>query len=659
MVTPTHGSEEHGPVQQEGKPESKSELKDIVDQALSGGGERLQGSSAKRVAKKLLKAAHPKRLLSLLEEIIDRVRKKLLSGSEKSLESLGALKDAIKTLVKEQIDSIRKKGFLGWLGHHFVHSPTSELEPLIKKTQACFPPQEEAIEEGPLVFNKEAGTPPLSRPTINRPFEVAGSIIAWERATPLPTRGRALAIARKMGGLSEECGRLEGRKQNWVATVDVHNLEERKQIELTNCFRYGIITEKDEEERFGFLRFGVICDHTNEFTNLEELTGSPETCARKAKMIEARLTDEASSLTQRQKNTLERCCEELKHPENTAQKRKAVLSVQMLDYLAHQVKYNVSAINRDKNLFVVNTGFLREDLGRTFQHIEGQGWMHSEGNEIADMKYMFDQINGKKVIFGDKGIVPSIDKSGNIHLPRPDGVEANEVTITSGFVNISVQLHDERAVEWQKEKSCDGIARIKEMYEQNGLSDLRYGLQEAKGGQNFANVAEYMRAIEKIEHGKKLFDEWERRFTSGESSYDLAKEFCAACCLMGIPLSMGCMGNKDRTGVVASQTAARLLQVEEEIEATVQKEMAKIDKTNSTAHNRAKREAQKRAKSMSSCFWRFFHQGSVAKQIAQMNSGQRSLKVVIAPKRSYPPSVALVVQNNILAVSEWMMAKRA
>jgi len=671
----------HGPPEQqpliEGKelPKEKTKIGRIIASIKNG-----QKTEVVPLAKlkEIFKKAPGSSLTQLVDACSDAIRgvhKKIADSRataklKAALNHLNELKKAAVQEVKRRIDETGTH-----LGTNRIHLPTPNMAPLKKKVQSLFPPKEEALESTPVLFNKETGKPPETRDAIDsNPYTIGGTTVGWEKATPLSTRERTKASCEKMGRRELAEG-LEQRPQDWVATVDVHHLSEKKQVEMTNCFRYAVTAdEKGEEEKFGFLRLGVICDHTNEFTDLEELTTNPDGCRQKAKNIGLLLgqDDEARRagrriFTDEQKKTLERCKMELENPEETAKTREAALEMQMLDYLARQVEYNASAIDKTGRLCVVHEGLLRENKGRVgmvdtlswLPDFEPTGWMHSEGHEIADMKFTFDRINGQEIVF-EEDPPAFIDKDGVFHLPAPKGiVPGRTVNVSSALINVSVQGEDKKAVKWQRDISRAGIDSVDTMIAgiNDQLTTLKEEREEATKNGQYETLLGIEREIEKIETGMKLFDRWRKRFEKGKSSYPLAKELCTACCLLGIPVSTGCMGNKDRTGVVASQAAARLVQVEQEIEARVQKKMAAIDTTKAREYTKEAKEARKRSRGMEPFFWRCFYPGSIAKTIARMNANQRCLKTMKSPDVSYPPSIPLVAGNAIMAAVKALRVK--
>ena len=132
-----------------------------------------------------------------------------------------------------------------------------------------------------------------------------------------------------------------------------------------------------------------------------------------------------------------------------------------------------------------------------------------------------------------------------------------------------------------------------------------------------------------------MFDECLKKYNKGKSSYELADTLNASFLLMGIPLSTGCMGNKDRTGVVASRSCVRVLLEDRILEK--KKEEGAVDR-------------EKIKNKFRPLFWDCFAEGSIARQIAMLNAEQKFIKAHIKADRHYLPSVEIVAQNSFKSI---------
>jgi len=401
---------------------------------------------------------------------------------------------------------------------------------------------------------------------------------------------------------------VKKHEKDWVSTLDVHELGGRKQMQITNGFEHQILGGEDQEVKESFLSLGVICDHTNEFTNLQELKENPKACMAKAeqlKKVHSKYKDE-------QLGTLDRVIAELENPHKTAIFRETVLEVQMLQYLQTMVAGQKEI---GKDLFIVHNSLLRANIGRnkdlskSIKGFDDVGWLHSEENEMREMGYMFDQWNGKTIVFEKQGSAAYV-KDNEIHLPAPQGIKpGTQCDLTMAFVNVSVQFHDNEAVKMQQELSANGFEKIKSFCEGNPQDDNP-----------------------RWKRGKEMFDECLKRYNKRKSSYELADTLNASFLLMGIPFSTGCMGNKDRTSVVASRACARVL-LEEHI-LKQEREGESVDRSKITNKFRP-------------LFWSCFVEGSIARQIAWLNAEQKFIKAKIYPDRKYPTSINIVAQNSL------------
>lgn len=157
--------------------------------------------------------------------------------------------------------------------------------------------------------------------------------------------------------------------------------------------------------------------------------------------------------------------------------------------------------------------------------IDETGFVHDERVEMEDMAASFELLKGKTITLDEKASVPFVDETGAIHLPPPPSGETGEVHLQPLFLNVSVQ-------------GCTKNMPIQQ--EINGLA-----LQQLRSaGSQFAHLRQ---VLEKHQQGEA-------------SSYGIAEDIAYQCTQARIPLSMGCMSAKDRTGFVASRLMTRQMQ---------------------------------------------------------------------------------------------------
>lgn len=186
--------------------------------------------------------------------------------------------------------------------------------------------------------------------------------------------------------------------------------------------------------------------------------------------------------------------------------REDILKQQFLQVVQEQLKHGKI---ENSMLKLLHVGLLNHHS----QKIDKTGWYHNEEGEMRDMAAIFDQFDGKKIIFGKEG--PYFDKEGNIHLPTPSGHPEGEITLRALYINQSVQgytkndgtqaaLNKRAWVKMLKLRGCEPIAEI---------------LRKA------------------------------------ESSYSTAADVIDLARQAGFCVSTGCESAKDRTGYVSAEVA--------------------------------------------------------------------------------------------------------
>ena len=272
----------------------------------------------------------------------------------------------------------------------------------------------------------------------------------------------------------------------------------------------------DQNNEMSWFRIGVITDPTNGYTNLQELKGM-----RLNKKLYRQKIDELLHLktkyepTTRIWQSLDYALHELDDLHSTIVKRRHILRDQMALLTLSQLIQNKAQIANlatgDKFPFV-HIGLLNEES----HHIKISGWVHDEKNEMLDMREIFDEFKGKKIIFEEGLNDPYLDAQGCFHFPKETDNCPNWITIEPIFFNISVQGNT---------KNTPAQAEINQKSEKQ-LRDF----------------------IPPKQH--PMLDKAFHKLSKGNSCYDIAFYLACGLCEKKIALSLGCFSTKDRTGVL-------------------------------------------------------------------------------------------------------------
>lgn len=308
-------------------------------------------------------------------------------------------------------------------------------------------------------------------------------------------------------------------------------------------FRYQ--KYEGSEREVGFFRVGVMTDLRNGFTNLAEL-----------KVIQAELKDNLSSPTLEKKLAelreirealaaqpesnkgkllaLDYAIEQLQ-PEQirqTIQERRHILNNQMLQLVQGQVERHLTGVANDPFQITFNLTHLGL-LNRKTDKQDPTGWAHNEAFQMTDMHEAFVEFAGKTLIFDGKG--PAIDADGHVHLAQElldSSGNPRKLRLETNFVNMTVQGHTKNDG-IQQEINKKNMAQLFEAAERQVLSN--------------PNDKEML-------EGLKLLQFVQKQFIEGESSYLMAETFSIALIKLKLPMSMGCLSAKDRTGMVGGRT---------------------------------------------------------------------------------------------------------
>lgn len=314
-------------------------------------------------------------------------------------------------------------------------------------------------------------------------------------------------------------------------------------------FRYqGCETAQRE---VGFFRLGVITDPKNGFTNLQELRQLAADPAKLQAKIDV-LTkeyDELKKELRKSENGLKKNQGKLAayhyalkqlslgRIDATIQEREHILNNQMLQLVQGQVEKNLASLIDDPSKKTLNITHLAL-LNRKTNSQDPTGWVHDEANEILDMNEVFKDFAGKTLVFDGKG--PCMDADGKLHMAQSLEDETGmprEVKLETNFVNITVQGHTKN----------DGI---QEQINTTAVAEIIKKAKQ-KAAEDPAN-SDYQDAL-------KLLTKLQKELNNGKSSYRMAEDFSVALIKLDMPLSMGCLSAKDRTGLVAARAILRIV----------------------------------------------------------------------------------------------------
>jgi len=203
--------------------------------------------------------------------------------------------------------------------------------------------------------------------------------------------------------------------------------------------------------------------------------------------------------------------------------RERIMKDQVLQLLSsHAESGRDEKIRQNDTFDMVHVSYLNHNS----QKLYSSGYFKNEENLIKDMKELFDDLDGKTVIFDGKG--PYFDDNGNIHLPQWASGEYDvplEKELKTFYANVTVQGYTKNDGV-QKSVNDDFLEkmekRITDPKQRLLLEGVKGGLES--GESNYAIASDL----------SNLVATDERNHTSG-----------------------GCFSAKDRTGVTLSYNAVR------------------------------------------------------------------------------------------------------
>lgn len=205
--------------------------------------------------------------------------------------------------------------------------------------------------------------------------------------------------------------------------------------------------------------------------------------------------------------------------------RTQLLEQQMIQLLHTQVLSDPDRIEKllteGRPLDLVHIGLLNPQK----KELDASGWMHDEGVEMEDMRAIFQQFNGKTLVFDGTG--PTID-GDQVHLPLKFQGKTTTLPLRAAVFNISPQGYVENTG-LQKEANQEALATLK----------------ESKDG---------LKALNKEGLFSRLVDP-----KKNEKGYPAAIELFQALLQEkgSLFVSLGCLSAKDRTGLVADAAVIR------------------------------------------------------------------------------------------------------
>ncbi len=349
---------------------------------------------------------------------------------------------------------------------------------------------------------------------------------------------------------------------------DILNAEENKTLNFSQIMdtykvdapinlnhREMIVNDGDGEQVYSLTQVGVVARLASGHTDLHQLEFYQKNPDKRREEI-TRLSDlipklkKEGSKNKRIVEGLEYYLHELIHLDTSIEVRKTDLLTQLTLILNETVKTKSKEIqelaelsnagkitSEDMVLDFIHHGLLNEKTNTQ----DKSGWMHNELHEREDHYAAMRLLQGKKLIFDDKG--PFIDKEGNIHLPGKPGFPP-ELTINTVFLNTTVQGHtanDGRQAEINKEE-FPKLYKVNERYKKITNELLRIHPEKHE---------ELKKALRDLEKSNNLLIKVEEELKKGKSDYEVAEDLQQAIILMRRAINtVGCLSAKDRTGII-------------------------------------------------------------------------------------------------------------
>jgi hypothetical protein len=456
------------------------------------------------------------------------------------------------------------------------------------KQDLSFLPKDPSISQKP---DKLGWIEVKERCLLSQEIKPGGRVVASETAEPIPTRECAeqrllkakQILEQSLPGyakniLQEICAKalcsVQGREQDWVhssgirETFERGNLKKIAFVEQVNCYRHGV--NINDGQRYELLRLGTMV-HTNGFTDLETLAkavkeqSSVKKVARLEKIIEQGFfIKKKEPLTECQKRGLELAIIELKDPRKALTERRFLFEQQMLFLINQQVQ----SYPPQGDSFIL---WHQSLLNPSKKKFEESGWMHNEKRELKDLLFIFKEFDGKKICFGNKDTRPYISERGTIHLPAPDGIKPGKrITLTTRLINVSVQNHKKKALEFQQKVNKDCVQQLEELI--ISQSQTIFGIQASsltelsnilKTEQDRENDQKKWVELQKVQKCIQIFTKCSCALnnisSTGDSCFDLATKVAQIPLLLKAPFSTGCLSAKDRTGFLVGRLMISLI----------------------------------------------------------------------------------------------------
>lgn len=232
------------------------------------------------------------------------------------------------------------------------------------------------------------------------------------------------------------------------------------------------------------------------------------------------------------------------HSAETADRR-AVLDNQMVQLLDSQVR---GWLKRQENLKALPNHFVlsQTSLLNPFKakEVKEGGFVRSERNYMLDMEEIFKEFNNKTLVLDPKATVAYIDADDKIHIPAEGLKASKEITLTTSFFNVSVQVTTKNK----------GI--------QQEVNDLAFDSLRARvKASTFEGLPkQYVKTVtlEKLREDLiTKINDLQTRLNEEGGSYELAaqlihlQEEVALSDGAGSAKGINCFSGKDRTGEVA------------------------------------------------------------------------------------------------------------
>jgi hypothetical protein len=336
------------------------------------------------------------------------------------------------------------------------------------------------------------------------------------------------------------------------------------------------------------------------------------------------------------KAALEYMIKDLQNPERALAQRTQILQTQMLSVVSSHVKLRAKEGGIGGSIDIAHVALLHPDKESVDK---GSGLEHDEWHLIEDGEQIFEEFNGKTIVFDAVGTVAYIDPDdGNkIHLPAPEGsLVGKSIPLHTHFTNTTVVSRKAISEDGTQMMSAMNGKVIEDVQKQ--LKARIVGLEKKIETAEVAERKQLSIELSKLKASHKAVNKAAEAMKIGKFSFSHATALIEAQRRLGWSVSTGCYSNKDRGGHTSKQSL-----LEEEIherEAMIQEE----------AKDETKGEQKKIIRGLENEIGGSLRSDSVEMQLVNwtISGMQHTLKVMLEFKRFKNPFKALVQLGKML-----------